>query len=487
MRRLLRLVSLLLLIALAACARIPVPPMPWDSPAASPLEADCRALFHDLDEAALPVLDSQAARIDGFPYLRVDRFLASFRNLSLDPPAFRQWIDRMQALDQAGRRVELVNQGWGDRLSDRLEEVRKCGDLLRRADMRSPKRTALLRERATVPDEYETWQRTLGLYPLTAWGVKMGSANLQEEFAAAHAIPPESRAPRGALVRYVPPETPPVDAEEVQRILRASADNPLGLPLPGPVDAERLFAAFAPVFQVDALTRNDRIGTPVWRRGAPFPEVDTERPVVYRKLSHTRAGGEILLQLNYIIWFPARPAQGAWDILSGRLDGVTWRVTLSPAGKPLLFDTMHNCGCYHLAYTTVRTRRRLSDDLLQEPIFAAHQAPEGRLALHLAAVSHLAEGISRDRPAPMDALTYRFEDYDALRTLPAPGGTKSLFRPDGVVPGTERGERFILWPMGIPHPGEMRQWGHHATAFFGRRHFDDPDLVEKNFTILPDP
>ena len=24
----------------------------------------------------------------------------------------------------------------------------------------------------------------------------------------------------------------------------------------------------------------------------------------------------------------------------------------------------------------------------------------------------------------------------------------------------------------------MRQWGHHATAFIGRRHFDDADLFE---------
>jgi hypothetical protein len=35
--------------------------------------------------------------------------------------------------------------------------------------------------------------------------------------------------------------------------------------------------------------------------------------------------------------------------------------------------------------------------------------------------------------------------------------------------------------MGIPHPGEMRQWGHHATAFVGRRHFDDPYLLEDVF------
>ena len=76
-------------------------------------------------------------------------------------------------------------------------------------------------------------------------------------------------------------------------------------------------------------------------------------------------------------------------------------------------------------------------------------------------------------------------DYHALRALPLPnGGHRSLYGPDGIVPGTERGERWLLWPMGVPEPGAMRQWGHHATAFVGRRHFDDPDLIERYFQLI---
>jgi hypothetical protein len=29
----------------------------------------------------------------------------------------------------------------------------------------------------------------------------------------------------------------------------------------------------------------------------------------------------------------------------------------------------------------------------------------------------------------------------------------------------------------------MRQWGRHATAFVGHRHFDDADLFEKYFEM----
>ena len=60
---------------------------------------------------------------------------------------------------------------------------------------------------------------------------------------------------------------------------------------------------------------------------------------------------------------------------------------------------------------------------------------------------------------------------------------KSAFLPSGLISGTERGERFLFWPMGIANPGAMRQWGTHATAFVGIRHFDDADLIDKRFTL----
>jgi hypothetical protein len=61
----------------------------------------------------------------------------------------------------------------------------------------------------------------------------------------------------------------------------------------------------------------------------------------------------------------------------------------------------------------------------------------------------------------------------------------TLISPDGLNPGTERLERLLFWPMGILSAGAMRQWGRHATAFVGRRHFDDADLFEKRFRFDP--
>ena len=79
---------------------------------------------------------------------------------------------------------------------------------------------------------------------------------------------------------------------------------------------------------------------------------------------------------------------------------------------------------------------------------------------------------------------YAIQPYSELRSLQRPDGLRaSAFGPDGLVPGTERAERFVFWPTGIDSAGAMRQWGRQATAFVGRRHFDDADLLEKRFRL----
>jgi len=72
-------------------------------------------------------------------------------------------------------------------------------------------------------------------------------------------------------------------------------------------------------------------------------------------------------------------------------------------------------------------------------------------------------------------------DYNELRSLSVDDRRQSLFADNGLIPVSRRLERWLLWPMGIESAGAMRQWGHHATAFVGRRHFDDADLLESLF------
>ena len=111
-------------------------------------------------------------------------------------------------------------------------------------------------------------------------------------------------------------------------------------------------------------------------------------------------------------------------------------------------------------------------------------APGARIVLRLAAGTHYLQRVTPVAGPAGGGIEYIFADDDALRSVPLPeGGRRSVYRPDGIVPGTERGERYLFWPMGVPEPGAMRQWGRHATAFIGRRHFDDAGLMERYFTL----
>lgn len=343
-----------------------------------------------------------------------------------------------------------------------------------------------------MPPEYRLWQRALGLYPLAALPFRFGISQWHRKTRAVYAQPLSSLPVHGQLVRYAPPpmDNPP-DPAEVAAILGRSARNPLHIPEPSLKEQERLFAAYAPEFEIDVVNADDRIGAPQWI-DAEVSVIDVTRPTVYRRLSHTRADGRILLQLNYTVWFPARPLTSSLDLLGGRFDGITWRVTLTPEGQPWVYDAIHNCGCYHLFFPTSRARRRPQPVTLKEPAFIPQGMPAlkpgQRPVLRIATGTHYIERITREPAAEAETVSYAWADYQDLRSLPWPhrgAERRSLFWPDGLVSGSGRAERFLFWPMGVPNPGAQRQWGHHATAFVGRRHFDDPDLLARVFELLP--
>ena len=105
------------------------------------------------------------------------------------------------------------------------------------------------------------------------------------------------------------------------------------------------------------------------------------------------------------------------------------------------------------------------------------------MSIHVATRSHYIERITIDAPESA-TIPYTLVPEDDLRSLPMPTGERrSAFGNDGLMLGTERLERFFFWPMGIPSAGAMRQWGNHATAFVGERHFDDADLFERRFRM----
>jgi hypothetical protein len=479
----------LLPLLLFGCAIIPAPTRSARVGGSDAL-GGCADFFADLDRRAAhaQVIDSGAFRVEGYPYLRVNRFLASFRTEVGDQAAFAAWVDRMQALDQDARKYEIANlppatgsiPGSANDKEGLYAKVVSCGNLLKAADFKDGQPREALRERATAPDEYMSLPRFLGLYPLTSLFVSHGVSNWHAEARKTFSTEP----PVGwQTSRYVPETSnePPA----ARSIVAHARRDALGIPGYSPDARQALFRIYAPAWEVRTEAEYDRIGTPVWTSKDEL-DIDTRQPSAYTLLSFTRFGKEILTQLNYIIWFPSRPKQNALDIYGGLLDGLNFRVTLDKNGEPLLYETIHNCGCYYEAYPTQRLKIREKIDYAEPPLIlkAPELAPSKEfMTVAMESRTHYVQHLyASARPAQSETVVYSLADYGELQSLPdSRGGRRSMFSPDSLAPGSERLERWILWPTGVVSPGAMRQWGRHAVAFVGERHFDDPFSMDKMF------
>jgi hypothetical protein len=450
-----RLLALALALAAGACTTLAPPsPLPDDN---------CTRWFAQLDAAvdAAGVRDAQDARIDGFAGLRVDRFGQAARTLL----PFESWLDHAVALDRSARDAEIANlpraafpiAAAADGAAARERNERCRSTLAERVGASRTAREALL-QRAVVPDRYSSGLRAAGLYPLVRWPFFAGVGAWQARHEA-------------AMARWSR-EPPPLQRFE------PDADAPL-------------------VFEIErqrdgTLAPFDRFGVPAWGDAAA-PQVDTAQPVVYRRRAQALHAGRVLRQDVFTLWFPERPAAGRFDLLAGALDGVIVRLTYGPDGRtPWMLDTIHACGCYHLFFPAPGVSLREGAPQLEEWAFVAGSLPAlgpgQRWSVRIASATHYVSGL-----AVVDASSasprYSLRSEDELRSLPLAGSAqrRSLYRPDGLVAGSERAERFLFWPMGIASAGAMRQWGHHATAFVGRRHFDDPNLLSQRFVLPGDP
>ncbi len=512
--------ALAALALLSACAGLP-PTLSGSQPTADGASRECLVFLEELDRVVhvANTRDGGEHRLQGFPYLRVDRFTASFgKEVAADDNRYRTWVERMRALDARARGYEIANLPDDAfpilRSLERpevLARVQSCGSQLAAGHALEPSQRHRLQALAVVPDDYSTPKRALGLYSITgmpfAAGERAWQRHTRQVFERQRRAPPPDSV---VYHRYSPREAPLAAAEalaQARAVLAAAPRDALGIPQISEALQERLFDAFAPEFEIATRAEYDRFGPLQWidLDGLVTPgaqrywlDVDPSQPVVYRRLAFTRQGSAVLPQLVYTIWFSERPMQEAGDLLGGRLDGLVWRVTLDEQGEPLLYDTIQPSGRFAMFFPTSRLRARPAPD--QDPLIewafspvdqplerwlGAASMPAG-ISLRIESQTHQLVGLglpgeswgeplARNRP-------YRMVDANRLRTLPLPGdGSRSIFGADGVVPNTERFARYFFWPMGIASPGSMRQWGRQPTAFIGRRHFDDADLLEKRF------
>lgn len=485
-----RLLMILLLAALLAgcAARQPAPP---SLPADEERLSACLAYFERLDDQIEEegIRDGAGKPVAGLPWLRSSRFIAARASALSD----RDLLDALRSHDRDARLLELANLSASGRQvlmvadGDHDPEARmdQCGRELTEALLQgeAPDREAL-QARIAVPDDYISWHRWAGLYPVTRWGIRAGVGVWQRGTRAEFETePPATPMP----LRYEPVPVPEsITPEAATALLRRAPRDALDRAVLSRLEQDVLLAAFAPVVELERDAGHNRIGTPVWQRPGR-PTVNISQPRVYGDVAQTRFAGATVTQLQYVFWFSSRPKSNPLDLLGGRLDGMTLRITLDAEGRPMLLESMHNCGCYHQHYPLQGLVARQAPDYAEPPLVLDSAGPptgQKRLTVTLRDRSHYLRRVylsepSQGRPGP--AQEYLLSDYDELRSLPAEEGRRSLFESDGLVAGTERDERVLFWISGVPSPGAMRQLGRHPTAFVGRRHFDDPDLLDRVF------
>ncbi len=482
---------LLLILLLTGCSGLQRFPEPMNASQA------CLQLFERSDAQIRKAQagDGGAARISGFPWLRTDRLLASFRDQIEGPEQYRHWVARLSELDRQARGFELQNMGPSRRqhlqqqwqpvaeqwqLPETLDEaLHHCRDRLNAGIWEEAAARDTLRVAAVAPDAYNSWQRALGLYSLARRIARPRVVALHEELQAQFdaGIPDIARMRYYAVPREHDDRAPATTAALIRRLDR----DALGIPRLDPATRQHLFQNHAPLWAVDSRSHADQPGA-LTLDASGQPLVDTRHATEYRWLSLTRFGGEVLLQLNYLVWFPERPPQTRCDMVAGELDGMIWRTTLDRDGRVLAHDSIHPCGCYYALFPAEGWQVAPQPDH-REPVFVPRNAPVAksgeRLVLQLASGTRYFIDVSVTDPvAATQALASL--PADTLRSMPVPdAGRASVYEPNGLVAASRRPERFVFWPLGVSSAGTMRQPGTHAISFIGRRHFDDAYLLEK--------
>ena len=345
--------------------------------------------------------------------MRVDRFLASLLPGIMDTTGtnsttnYHLWLEQSAAMARQGFNVELANLGlpaFQDQVNKQSKNISNasrltntCIQTLLANDIKTRLPNLKIQAQAVVKYNYQSWKRILGIYPLVvlpaAWGIK----SHQKKSLNAHKKTGSPERISSATTIYQPQPGTFLSSDEPGKILAEASDNPLSLPMLSPRDQQRLLQHYAPVWVIHRKGAADDIGTMSWSPDGSLPLVETDGATVYTRVSYTRYKEKILLQLNYVIWFPERPLTSTLDLLGGYLDGINWRVTLDDNGQILMQDTMHNCGCYHMFYPGSRLQTKTPPDRLAEIAFVPQFSPDlkngERNHVHITHASHYIIGL----------------------------------------------------------------------------------------------
>lgn len=443
---------------------------------------NCRAQYEAMDAKvdAAGVRDGTYYRVPGFPYLRSDRMLASFRHEVKGLNDVSEWVRRMREFDQESRDTEYTNLGMNElELSLQRDRFLNCGRVLAAIELDDPKTWEKMVNLVVPAEEYSRFDRFVGLYPLRASAIRSRAAALAEARLAEYQQP--LAAPPAGTNLTLWNAKPAEDLAILNGVAGRIQINDLGFP--GLVGSEwRALAEYnAPQLWIETASEADAPAAPTFQKTGL--SADVSKPNVYYQYGFTRFGGRTMPQISYFVWF-REPA----DAATAPIDGFIWRVTLDEHLEPLIYESLHGSGRDHRWYPVQPMQARASASSNEEPEFIAPvAAPAEEATLRVATGSHeIRRVVAAEQTGDAIRQQYELHLYEDLFTLARPeGGTRSLFGPDGLVPGTRGVDPLASLASGILQPGALRQYGHHAISHVGRRYFDDPYLLEASFVAPP--
>ena len=432
------------------------------------------------------ILDESTPALPAFPFLHVNRFLESLTQTIDSEAQANEWYSMTAELGSSMRAVQNENlaQPWDEQ---GLAQLNKCADSFIEDPEYQDLRMDIVSTTAITPvigDHYNQLQKWIGFFPLLRPFLLQRIHTLHEDeqrwFADTENFPLSNS--------YTPAQNLPLaSAKEIKEWLsKAYAQSALGIPQLDANVLDALFVLHAPKLTIEHRGNNDLIGSPEWQGGKIV--INNKLPSTYILPSFARISGRNILQLNYVFWFSERKATNLIDLYSGAIDSLIWRVNLDEDGQVFLYDSIHSCGCYHKYF-------RVTDDLLIKTVPQSNEPanifdvtkinPLGGINLTLTANEHYLVGMenSQEIPSIQAPIPYAIQSYDLLSSLPYGTGNRSIFSANGIIEGTERLERFTLWPTGIASVGSMRGWGTHATGFIEQQHFDDAELLDNYFEL----
>lgn len=450
----------------------------------------CRDRYAEIDARidAAGVRDTAFHRVPGFPYLRTDRLTASFRDDTEDFGVLNGWIRRMREFDQEAREFEYQNLGLSQQEAAILRfEFLNCGRGLAGLELENPDNVALVKQLAVPPDDYSDKARTWGFYALTKPLLRADIADHERLVRAEFAKPAEALLDNTPAVRWQVAEV-----EDLTLIPKSMYDSyPDEFGLPGFVDStwRALAEANAPQVLTTADATRRQLGAPMWT--AQGLDVDTTKPEVNYQIGFTRLGPLNLVQVNYFFWFRTPNAASG----TAPVDGLVWRVTLDDHLKPLAYESLRASGRDHFWFPVQQRLARKPASAAapadEQPAFFPQDGlapPQALLmldAVHGGVRRVGAAGTEVSIGSPATPRQYTLKRYEDLYTLPLPsGGTRSPFQLDGLIAGTESDAPGWRLASGITRPGSLRHLSHLPMDYIGRRHFDEPFLMQSAFMPL---